>query len=803
MSDVINAVQGALGNLHFLFLYGIAIVLLLFLFKDRRKAFVIPCIIISIIVLNPAFYRVWNAINNYGYWRTLWMIPIIPACAAIPAILVEKKRKQWVNGLFVVATAIVYIFAGSYIYQNPLTSFAKSENAEKLPNDAVLIADALLELDDTPYVVSDSYICAFLRQYSGKIRSLYARDIFYGEPSKLARQVYEQLTSPDGDLQEVAQTMLNYQYEYLIAENANEERKNALSEAGFEFVRQVNNYSILRVTGNPTEIREYDELHRVTAEINVDENGDMINGSEGYAKRTYSYDQMGNVTRRFQTDVDGNAVLDESGRAGFERTYDRHGQIVKEVWLGADEKPVVADYAMKACAYNHEQKLVFEAYYDAAGAPMLRTDRLYAERKMSYDRNGNKTSERYYGLDGKPIIASYGYAGYIREYDGKNQLIKESYINVDDSPIAVAAGYCAFAREYDNNGNTSAEYYLDEKGDRVKCDKGYAYVGKEYDDNGRVVHEWYEDAQGNGSILSDGYAGFTCKYDDSGNMIEKRYLDEEGKEIPGSLGYGKVSWVYDNNNRLVRESYFNGENRFTLKYGYAEFIHSYDQKGNLIEERFLDADGKPVNTLWGYAYVRHLYDEMGNKKEDVFYDTEGNLAVIGAGYSKCQYIYTNGGELALVYYQDQQGKQVEAGSGFFHEYLQTLKGRDVSIFVVAKDDASEHITKTLVDDLRELGIQTDLRGQYRKSFYAVVTPDGTIEELSGEMLSYKGEYQDTAYSVISAGHNAGNDCSIMIDGKEYAKNVRGLNIVVFDNKEKHVVESIAFDTYAQDMRVTK
>ena len=39
-------------------------------------------------------------------------------------------------------------------------------------------------------------------------------------------------------------------------------------------------------------------------------------------------------------------------------------------------------------------------------------------------------------------------------------------------------------------------------------------------------------------------------------------------------------------------------------------------------------------------------------------------------------------------------------------------------------------------------------------------------------------------------------CSILINGKEYAVNSRGLNIVVYDNINKCVVDSICFDTHA-------
>jgi len=49
----------------------------------------------------------------------------------------------------------------------------------------------------------------------------------------------------------------------------------------------------------------------------------------------------------------------------------------------------------------------------------------------------------------------------------------------------------------------------------------------------------------------------------------------------------------------------------------------------------------------------------------------------------------------------------------------------------------------------------------------------------------------------------GNYCSIRIDGVEYAKNRRGLNIVVYDNRAGEVVDSVAFDTHVQEMTVRR
>ena len=55
--------------------------------------------------------------------------------------------------------------------------------------------------------------------------------------------------------------------------------------------------------------------------------------------------------------------------------------------------------------------------------------------------------------------------------------------------------------------------------------------------------------------------------------------------------------------------------------------------------------------------------------------------------------------------------------------------------------------------------------------------------------------------LSSAGNKAGKNSSIVINGVDYSKNVRGINIVVIE--EGSVSESIAFDTCIPEMTVTR
>lgn len=130
-------------------------------------------------------------------------------------------------------------------------------------------------------------------------------------------------------------------------------------------------------------------------------------------------------------------------------------------------------------------------------------------------------------------------------------------------------------------------------------------------------------------------------------------------------------------------------------------------------------------------------------------------------------------------------------------YLEALRRERYTVFLVAKDDASASLTPAMLRGLADLGLETDLAGRLHSSFYAVVSPEGVREELGEQALAASGSFRGglSVYSVSSAGFHCGNACSIVIDGQEYAKNRRGLNIVVYDSSCKKVVDSVCFDTF--------
>ena len=133
-----------------------------------------------------------------------------------------------------------------------------------------------------------------------------------------------------------------------------------------------------------------------------------------------------------------------------------------------------------------------------------------------------------------------------------------------------------------------------------------------------------------------------------------------------------------------------------------------------------------------------------------------------------------------------------------------LKNPQYTVFITLRDDGSHSLNTEICDRLFALGLNQDIRGHYRWSYYAIIEPNQVIEELSEKELSYSGTLSDGAsYSVISqgglsgAGGGAGRylTCSVKINGVEYAVQRIGLNFVVYDTLHSCVVDSVEFNTY--------
>lgn len=210
------------------------------------------------------------------------------------------------------------------------------------------------------------------------------------------------------------------------------------------------------------------------------------------------------------------------------------------------------------------------------------------------------------------------------------------------------------------------------------------------------------------------------------------------------------------------------------------------EPGDFEGGRHLTVYGAEKYTAWLSGWIAQNYGLADRRKE--------------AGYKLAQrYEQT---------YRAYQKEKIRRGV-MLGKYLETIADPRYSAFLAVRDEASAGLEEEMAEKLRRFGLEQTPAGRYRASYYAVIDQGNlALEQIteaeSGDMLQASGNLADgTPYILQSAGLNAGNYASIIVNGTEYAVNARGINIVVYDNLTKEVIDSVAFDTCAPELTAVR
>ncbi|WOL38966.1 hypothetical protein RAH42_07290 [Pyramidobacter sp. YE332] len=133
----------------------------------------------------------------------------------------------------------------------------------------------------------------------------------------------------------------------------------------------------------------------------------------------------------------------------------------------------------------------------------------------------------------------------------------------------------------------------------------------------------------------------------------------------------------------------------------------------------------------------------------------------------------------------------------FCRYLRRLANPDHVVLISVLDEGARRLTETHRKLFAPLGLDLSLSGKRRWS-YAAVSDGGkkVYEECAPGRIDITIDAAGLKIGLVSTGMEAGYESSIRIDGAEYSTQSLGMNIVVYDKKQKRVVDSVAFNTYA-------
>lgn len=175
--EIFNYIQRYINNSPILIFYIASLLFLCFRGRKNRGMLVYPSIVLLLVILNPWLYgHIWIKLIDYAFWRMLWMIPVLPVIAVAVIELAGLLKKEWLSYIAVVACIAVILLSGNIIYRQDKV-FVKAQNAYKLPQECIDVADRILEYNSNPTVIAPSSLYCYLRQYNGNINLLYGRDV--------------------------------------------------------------------------------------------------------------------------------------------------------------------------------------------------------------------------------------------------------------------------------------------------------------------------------------------------------------------------------------------------------------------------------------------------------------------------------------------------------------------------------------------------------------------------------------------------------------------------------------------------
>jgi len=147
----------------------------------------------------------------------------------------------------------------------------------------------------------------------------------------------------------------------------------------------------------------------------------------------------------------------------------------------------------------------------------------------------------------------------------------------------------------------------------------------------------------------------------------------------------------------------------------------------------------------------------------------------------------------------------------FIPYLERLSEFDkgkYSVFLAVKDIQGFALNQEMCEQLKKLGFDradTLLEWEYH-SFAGVLGDGGIVYQQVGEgdePSRYEGMVNGHALAIDSMTLHGGNKAYISIDGIDYSIDLRGFNIVVYDNEDGQIVDTVNFDTHIAEIPCTR
>lgn len=293
--------------------------------------------------------------------------------------------------------------------------------------------------------------------------------------------------------------------------------------------------------------------------------GDVAFHNENYiAKTIMNVDDQGNLRKIATYNEEGFLIGGEYGVAVVETLYDNKGRVIVQSYFGSDSRPIMYNntYAKVMMKLDEHGNVTSILTFDLNGENIVGESGC-ENLSVEYDMN-NILSVSCFNLEGGYMLDSNGVAKYILTYDKFGNNTQKRMYGVDGLPATNLEGYSSITYKYDENGNNINKSFYDVNGLSTSGVGNIATTSFKYDFKGNLIEQTNKDASGK-YISRYGYYKYTKQYDSLGRNTETNYLDLNDIPVMSTLvGYSKKLTVYSQDK------------------GFIESENYYDDKGNLV-----------------------------------------------------------------------------------------------------------------------------------------------------------------------------------------------------------------------------
>ena len=290
---------------------------------------------------------------------------------------------------------------------------------------------------------------------------------------------------------------------------------------------------------------------------------------------------------------------------------------------------------------------------DRNGNPIWR---IIYDRPVSSPHAPGVVSARFANPRGFAKSSTSGASQMQIERDANGRDVKVSFFNGEGKPAANGEGVYGYKLERDAAGRIVRLFNLGQDGQPAANKVGQIALAMTWDPTGRVVR--IDPCDGAGKPTSwNGVSAMTIDYDASGNLIGLVRLGADGKPAR------EIDWTVQETQRNERGEIIghkfvkigpDGATSpfFQWKVAYDELGHPsdlqfagtikwrtamlHDASGNVTEEKYLNAEGRPAAGEIGYAMKRRAYKSGpdGFSWEETYFDAAGSKTYCKGGYHR-------------------------------------------------------------------------------------------------------------------------------------------------------------------------